>query len=186
MERLLRPDRFDTEPSAPGATKKWIHWLRTFQNFLGSLAEDLQNNKLNLLINYVSPIVFEFISECDNYEDAIKTLNELYDKPKNTIFARHLLATCRQESGQSLDQFLQKLKSLAKDCDFKNATAHEIRDEAVRDSFISGLSNGNVRQRLLESESLNLQKAFDLARSLELAQQQSLTYLNPSTCGATV
>ena len=91
MDRLLRPDRFDTEPSTPGATKKWIHWFRTFTNFLQSLAAENQNNKLSLLINYVSPVVFEFISECEQYEDAIKILNDLYDKPKNVIFARHLL-----------------------------------------------------------------------------------------------
>ena len=94
MDRLLRPDRFDTEPSAPEATKKWLHWFRTFKNFLGSLAAENQNNELNLLNNYVSPVVFEFISECSTYEEAIKILNDLYDKPKNIIFARHLLATC--------------------------------------------------------------------------------------------
>ena len=134
----------------------------------------------------MSPVVFEFISECERYEDAIKILNDLYDKPKNVIFARHLLATCKQENGQSLDQFLQSLKSLAKDCDFRNSTAQQIRDDAIRDSFISGLSNSNVRQRLLENDNLDLQKAFDMARSLELAQQQSLTYQNPnsSVCGA--
>ena len=95
MDRLLRPDRFDVEPSDPGATKKWLHWLRTFQNFLSSLTEAQQNNGLNLLINYVSPNVFEFISDCNDFEDAIQTLTGLYDKPKNEIFARHLLATCK-------------------------------------------------------------------------------------------
>ena len=51
MDRLLRPDRFDTEPSTPGATKKGIHWFRTFTNFLESLSAENQNNKLSLLIN---------------------------------------------------------------------------------------------------------------------------------------
>ena len=176
MDRLLRPDRFDVEPSDPGATKKWLHWLRTFQNFISSLTDAQQLNKLNLLINYISPNVFEFVSDSTNFEDAIQTLSGLYDKPKNEIFARHLLATCKQESGQTLDQFMQKLKSLAKDCNFKAATALEIRDEAIRDSFISGLLDGGVRQRLLEKETLNLSQAFETARSLELAHQQSLTY----------
>ena len=58
MDRLLRPDRFDTEPSAPGATKKWLHWYRTFLNFTDSLTPDQKNNKLNLLSNFVSPVVF--------------------------------------------------------------------------------------------------------------------------------
>ena len=86
MDRLLRPDRFDIEPSAAGATKRWLHWHRTFINFVGSLTEAQQANKLNLLINYVSPMVFEYISESESYEEAIKTLGDLYDKPKNKIF----------------------------------------------------------------------------------------------------
>ena len=176
MDRLLRPERFDVEPCEAGATKKYLHWLRTFQNFVNSLSPDQQENNLNLLINFVSPSVFEIISEASSYDEAIGLLNNLYNKPKNEIFARHLLATCKQESGQTLDQFIQKLKSLAKDCDFKNSTATEIRDEAIRDSFISGLLDNGVRQRLLEQDSLNLQKAFETARSLELAQQQSQTY----------
>ena len=176
MDRLLRPERFDVEPCEAGATKKYLHWLRTFQNFVNSLSPDQQENNLNLLINFVSPSVFEIISEASSYDEAIGLLNNLYNKPKNEIFARHLLATCKQESGQTLDQFIQKLKSLAKDCNFKNSTATEIRDDAIRDSFISGLLDNGVRHCLLEQDSLNLQKAFETARSLELAQQQSQTY----------
>ena len=176
MDRLLRPERFDVEPCEAGATKKYLHWLRTFQNFVNSLTPAQQENTLNLLINFVSPSVFEFISEASSFDEAISLLNNLYNKPKNEIFARHLLATCKQESGQTLDQFLQHLKQLSKDCNYKNCTAQEIRDDAIRDSFISGLLDNSVRQRLLEQDSLNLQKAFETARSLELAQQQSQTY----------
>ena len=39
MDRFLRPERFDIEPSTPGATKEWLHWLCTFENFLESLTD---------------------------------------------------------------------------------------------------------------------------------------------------
>ena len=48
-------------------------------------------------------------------------------KPKNTVFARHLLAICKQEVGESLEQFVQKLNNIAKDCDFKAVTAKIIK-----------------------------------------------------------
>ena len=187
MERLYRPERLDVDPSSPAASKQWLHWLRTFENFVSSFPTDQQPNKLNLLINHVSPSVFEYVSECESYDSAINILKELYNKPKNVIFARHLLATCKQESGQTLDQYLQKLKSLARDCNFKDVTASQNRDDAIRDAFITGIQDSSVRQRLLEHESLNLQKAYDTARSLELAQKQSQTYTlqTPSLpCGA--
>ena len=96
------------------------------------------------------------VSEIDSYEDAIKTLGYLYDKPKNEIFARHLLTTCKQ----TLDQFLKKPKSLAKACGYKDAKTQQIRDEAIRDSFISVPIDGGARQRLLERETLDLQKTY--------------------------
>ena len=164
MDRFLRPERFDIEPSTPGATKEWLHWLRTFENFLETLTElERQSNKLNTLINYVSPKVYEYISEHTTYDEAIATLKDLYDKPKNEVFVRHLLATCKQDNGQSLDQHLQQLKSLAKDCNFKNVTADQYRDYAIRDAFIAGIQDGQIRQRLLEQETLDLQKTYDKA-----------------------
>ena len=163
--------------------------MRTFENFLETLTElERQPNKLNTLINYVSPKVYEYISEHTTYDEAIATLKDLYDKPKNEVFARHLLATCKQDNGQSLDQYLQQLKSLAKDCNFKNVTADQYRDYAIRDAFIAGIQDGQIRQRLLEQESLDLQKTYDKARSLELAHKQSQSYqATPSSvpCGAT-
>jgi hypothetical protein len=54
---------------------------------------------------------------------------------------------------------------LSKDCNFSQVTANQYRDEAVRDAFITGLLSTNIRQRLLENKTLNLQTAFDQARA---------------------
>ena len=40
----------------------------------------------------------------------------------------------------SLDEFLQQLRKLSKDCNLKDVTADQYREELVRDSFINGLS----------------------------------------------
>ena len=36
---------------------------------------------------------------CKNHEAAIRTVNDLYVKTPNAIFARHLLATAKQQQG---------------------------------------------------------------------------------------
>ena len=33
MDKVLRPERFCTDPSSVGASKSWIHQRRTFENF---------------------------------------------------------------------------------------------------------------------------------------------------------
>ncbi|XP_068241042.1 uncharacterized protein [Palaemon carinicauda] len=152
MERFLRPERFEADPDSATAAKEWTHWLRTFNNFYQAVQKTSPSaDKLILLTNYVAPRVYDYIADCDTYVKAEKALTSLYVKPRNEVFARHVLATRRQGSGESLDQFLQALKLLAKDCQFKAVSAEQACDNYVRDAFINGLSSGAIRQRLLEN-----------------------------------
>lgn len=177
----MRPERFDASTDSPDAAKTWNHWKRTFDNFISSVG-DQNPDKLSLLTNFVAPYVYEHIAESTTYGLAISTLTALYVKPRNEIFARHVLATARQEPGQSLDQFLQRLKTIAKDCNFKMVTAEVNRDYHILDAFICGLMSNQIRQRLLEDRTLGLQTAYDRACALEMAEMQSQTYSNiPST-----
>ena len=111
-------------------------------------------------------------------------LKTLYVKTPNEIFARHKLATRKQQAGETLDQYLQELKLLSKDCNFCQVSAIQQRDEAIRDAFISGLLSGSIRQRLLENKTLDLQAAFDQARALDMAQKTSETYNSNSLTSA--
>ena len=57
------------------------------------------------------------------------------------------------------------LRKLTLNCDFR-----EFLDEALRDRFVCGLINGNIRRRLLEERTLTLKIAIDLAKTLESAE----------------
>ena len=50
----------------------------------------------------------------------------------------------------------------------------------IRNVFINGLQSNHIRQRLLENKTLDLQTAFDQARSLDVAQQSSNMFSQPS------
>ena len=142
------------------SAKQWWQWLITFENFLAALPQE-ELNKLRVLLSYVSPDVYELIGEAETYEEAINMLKTLYAKTPNEIFARHSIATRKQQTGESLDEYLQALKTLSKDCNSRQVTAAEYQDEAIRDGFISGLISSKIRQRLLENKTLDLQAAFD-------------------------
>ena len=114
MDRFLKPERLDADPNSPTASQEWTHWHRTIKSFLSSI-EACNPGKLDTLINFVSPTVYGYIADCTTYDSAERTLQGLYVKPKNEVFARHLLATRRQENGELLDQYLQGLKLLGKD-----------------------------------------------------------------------
>ncbi|XP_046845651.1 uncharacterized protein LOC124439469 [Xenia sp. Carnegie-2017] len=185
MEKVLRPQRFDTNPNAQDAARSWLHWFATFQNFVAAIPNE-EVNKLKVLVNYVSADVYQLFCEATTYEEAIELLKNLYVKVPNEIFSRQKLATRKQQSGESQDEYLQELKSLSKDCNFRSVTSNQYRDEAVRDAFIAGLLSTNIRQRLLENKTLDLQTAFDQARALDTAQRTSETYADgiPITAAA--
>ena len=132
--------------------------------------------------------MYEHISDYNSYETAVAALEALYVRPKNEVFSRYTLISYKQEPGQDCSQFLQKLHSLAKDCNFRSVTGEQYRSEYIRDAFVSGLSSNFIRQRLLEFPNLDLQQAADTALTLEMAQNQSSSFTSLSvhgTCGAT-
>ena len=178
MDKVLRPERFCTDPSSVGASKSWIYWRRTFENFLAVLAQE-GLDKFGVLTNFISPTVFEYVEECADYESAIATLHNIYIKATNEIYARHQLATRRQQAGESLDEYLQALKILSKECNFKPVTATEYCEEYIRDAFISGIHSDQIRQRLLENKTLDLKTMFDQARALDSAMRSSESYSAP-------
>ena len=92
---------------------------------------------------------------------AIEAITHLYTKAPNEIFARQLLPTRRQKPGKTLTGFLQEIRKVRKDCNLKNGTAEQYREELVRDSFINGIASPLIRQRLLENTQLDLKTAFD-------------------------
>ena len=198
MDRLLRPKTFEIEPSDPNAEKLYKHWKITFENFLDSclpavtagtpgdepsLAAERaaiaanDKKKCQALMNNIAASIWELIGEIESYDGAIKVLDTAYIRPSNVVYNRHQLITSKQNSGQSIDVYLQDLKRMAKNCDFKAVSAAENRDQYVRDAFINGINSSHIRQRLLENiGELSLDQAYTQARALEQAQSQSASY----------
>ena len=171
MDKLLWPESLDAAPSSGEAAKVWLHWKRTFQNFLAVLPPD-GLERLGILTNYLSPKVYQYAEDCRDYPAAMRPY-------KNEIYARHILATRRQQPAETLDEYLQSLKTLSKDCNYQGVTSILYCEESIRDVFITGLTSGFIRQRLLENRTLDLKSMFDQARSLESAVRSSEFYSAP-------
>ncbi len=71
------------------------------------------------------PTIFS-TDDCPDYEAAIETLTWLFVKPPNETFARHLLASRRQQSGETLSEFLRELHKLSKDCSIIAVSAEKL------------------------------------------------------------
>ena len=90
--------------------------------------------------------------------------------------------TYKQQQAQSLDDYLQKLKQLAKDCNYRLVSADVCQSKAIRDAFIFVillLLSTSIRSRLLENtrdESMTLEAVFNQARCFDTAQKSLESY----------
>ena len=76
MDRFLKPEKLDANPNDPNGKLEWIHWIKTFNNFLSWIEMTTEqtvseSDKLGLLINYVSPKIFHYIESCTDYTSVL-------------------------------------------------------------------------------------------------------------------
>ncbi|XP_077969875.1 uncharacterized protein LOC144424417 [Styela clava] len=192
-EKLFRVPVLDVLPNKVGALKVFSHWDRMLTNYLTAVesnrsTEDVsrQIHKCAIMGGYLSPDAFSFVEDVDVYDEAMVILRKHYQRKKYIIYARHTLATRIQLSSETISEFSQALRSLAKDCNFKAVSAEQHREKALRDAFITGLCSANIRQRLLEYDELSLEKAIQIADSLERAEKFSHSYQQSLPHQATV
>ena len=103
------------------------------------------------------------------------TYKEVVDKlaahfrPKPIIIAERFRFYKRaQQNGEKMADYLRELRRLAATCDFK-----EFLEEALRDRFVCGIKNEAVQRRLLMESELTLNKAVEMAQSMEAAAQDA-------------
>ena len=75
--------------------------------------------------------------------------------------------SCTQEQSEKFDTYLIKLRYLIKTCEYS-----ALEDKLLHDQIVIGTSNNNVWARLLSESGLTLDRAIDICRSTEQAEQQ--------------
>lgn len=187
MEKLLKPAKLSIDPNSSESSSDWKHWITCFQNYVDeflpetSSEERADRAKLRALISCSTSKVYKLFDHCKTYVEAEETLTKLFVKRPHEIFARHLLQNNRQKLNQSLPDFFAGLVELAKNCSFKDVTASQYQDDMVRDAFINGLLSSEIRQRLLENQTLTMKQAYDQAMVIEEAKRQSRMFHNWSS-----
>jgi len=157
---------FSTPADSASSANRWEHWKRILENYLSRLAEITAQDKLDILISLLDSTVYEYIRECSTYDDAMACLDNVFVKPVNEVYARHRLNTCQQKPGESIDEFLQRLKAVSVDCNFTDVSTVLCKEAAVRDAFVAGLRSAYIRQRLIQDNVIDLRATFERARTL--------------------
>ena len=153
MEKILRPERLDLDVKSADAEEDYNHWIRTFENFLDAVIKtNTDADKLKVLTNFVTPKVYHYLADCETFDAAKAALQSLFVKKKNKVCARYILLNQKQDTSETISDYVASLKQLTRDCDFKPVTAQVYREEMLLNAFVGGLSSDIIRQRLLEDD----------------------------------
>ena len=102
---------------------------------------------------------------------------EKYFKPAlNVMYERFIFNTCDQQSHETVDEYVNKLRGLSETCEFGT-----LRDSVIKDRIVLGTKNKQVRATLLNQKELTLNKALSVCRNSELTEQHLLKINDNST-----
>ena len=165
-------NNFDPHGDAASVFQRWERWLRSFELFAAATGCADDKQKRQLLLHSAGQdtqdIFFTFEDQPDGYQASADALSQYFRPSKNLPYQRHLFRQAKQNDGESVAQFVTRLRQLAKDCDYGVNTNDFIRDQVI-DKCISE----KLRTRLLAEKDLTLERCLSLAASKEISEMQS-------------
>ena len=88
----------------------------------------------------------------------------------NVIYERYKFNNRWQEQTESIEAYVNALRALAETCDFG-----ALKDQPMRDRFVSGVRYNAVRRKLLPEYKRALEKCVDICRAAEDTQLKEMT-----------
>lgn len=141
------------------------YYLERFESVFKVL-KIADNLKVHFLLSNLSCDVYEFLAD---KVKPVKPVNKSFDEICDILKSRYSVKPLeiaenykfhqrKQRDGESFQDFLDALRSIAKNCEFG-----DYLEKAVRNQFTFGLKDEKIRAKLLEIRDLNLQTAFNTA-----------------------
>eukprot|EP00118_Oscarella_pearsei_P023104 m.272463 g.272463 ORF g.272463 m.272463 type:complete len:1311 (+) comp40563_c0_seq3:40-3972(+) len=155
--------------------EEWPMWRKRWERYrvatkLNNKGEDIQ---VSTFIYSMGEKAEEILSSFQLGEDGEKvytTIMQKFDgyfvKKHNVTYERARFNRRRQLEGETVDEFLTALHSLAEHCQFERQY-----DDFVRDIFVIGLKDESLTEVLLQDAELTLEKAMTSARAREAARK---------------
>ena len=150
----------------------WNKWKKSFVYYIeaSGITNDVQKrNTLLHLVGIETQEIFETFQDTGNtYYQAVTKLHEHFNVNKNISYERSVFRDAKQETNQSLDQFITRLRKLATYCEYGNNVNDEITDQVIHTC-----RSTKLQTRLLQEQDLTLEKVQNIGRIIELSIKQS-------------
>ncbi|XP_031359293.1 uncharacterized protein LOC116182874 [Photinus pyralis] len=157
--------------------ENWIIWRARFENYLIAAEINKKDEKTQCaqLLHYIGEDGFKIYTTfqfADNEKDKIKVLLEKFQShfegKQNISYERYKFFSLKQLEGQTTENFVTELKTQAGKCKLD-----QLQDSLTVTMIICGIRNVHVREKLLQEDNLELDKAVELCRVIESSKLRS-------------
>ena len=132
------PSTFNTRGDPTNLGSSWKKWRQGFDLYLIAAGITSDPQKEPLLLHCGGQDlreIFDTLPECTNdelskYEKACKVLDDYFLPKQNKRYERHVFRSCQQKESEPIAQYVTRLRSLAKTCQFNDAN-DEIVDQVI-------------------------------------------------------
>ena len=144
---------FDPKGEPNSLSARWKRWKRAFNLHVASRGVTNEGQKVALLLHSggieLQEIYYTLVSEDHDtsFNDCVAVLDNYFTPKVNVPFERHFLRQMQQMEGETIDQFVCRLRQKAISCEFPSV------DEAIRDQIIEKCRDPKLRRKFLEKSS---------------------------------
>jgi len=178
IDDLTSVKPFDPHGEPSGMGRRWQHWLESFSMYADSkgllIEADNKIQRRALLLHSAGEAVQEIFKtladtgEAKDYEKVVKALNDYFIPKVNSTYQNHLFRSMEQQDGETVAQFVTRLRQVVKDCDYGEQAENQIRDQVVQ-----RCKSHELRKKLLEKgKKLTLELLLSTAANHERVQSQ--------------
>ncbi|CAB4034915.1 Hypothetical predicted protein [Paramuricea clavata] len=163
--------------------QNWAFFRAQYENYEIATSLDKKDEAVRIatLMSVMGRECFRIYQHIDmsgeDRKDIAKVLDALqkhFEPTRNVIYERFKFNTCVQEQGETIDQYITKLKQMAATyCKFE-----QLENELIRDRLVLGAKDSSAKARMLREPNLDIQKAIDMCRNSEIANAQWKTMNN--------
>ena len=173
MSQLGRvPNAFSGKP---GEIEGWLSQMEDYLCVVEIGMSLTDSQKIALLRNCVGlqtcEIIDAFPTKPTTYKELKSMLLEHFIPQKNITYERYVFSQSHQQSGEKFCAYLNNLQRLAASCDFASSSPDTIENQRIRDQFIVGIADDDVRKRLLSEQKLTLGRLKKIAITMEASSE---------------
>ena len=177
---------FDCIGEPATLAQRWDKWKAEFELYVAASGVEDKKQMRALLLHLAGPGVREIFKtysaqvrgDDEGFDKATKCLSDHLKVKKNVPVARQTVLASTPNPGETINNFVTRLKSLAEHCDYGKQ-----EDNQVRDIVISHIMNKELKGKFYREENLSLTRLLEIVSTYH--HENALVLLSEETVNRT-